>query len=82
MTLEGIEAIEREALAVVLALGDFDLAALAFFNLHVDGSDHGLTGVLVGAGLTMVEHIPLSVNLADRAVGVAVGRGRGNHVAP
>ena len=81
MTLERIETVEGETVAVVLALRDFHFAALAFFHLHVDGSHHGLTGIFVGTRMTMIEYIPLTIDLADRTVGIAVRYGRGNHVA-
>ena len=32
---------------------------------RVDGLQHGLAGVLIPAGLTVIEHIPLAVDLHD-----------------
>ena len=81
MTLEGIEAVKRKALGVVFSLADFHLAASTFFHLDGDGSHHCLTGIFVGACLTVVEDVPLAVDFANRAVGIAVRNGRGNDVA-
>ena len=62
---KGVEAVEFEALGVVFALADLHLAASAFFYLHLDGCHHGLTGIFVSTRLTVIEHIPLAVDLAD-----------------
>ena len=67
------------------------LAALARFDLHGDGGYHSLAGILVGTRLAVIEHVPLAVlalratrgraDLADTAVGIAVGCGRSYRVA-
>ena len=70
-----------ESLRGVFGFADFHLSVWTFGHLHVDGSHHGLATVFVDTRLTVIEHIPLSVNLADAAVGVARGIGRGDGVA-
>ena len=71
VALEGIQTLQCETLRGVFTLGDLHLSAGTFLHLHRDGSHHGLTGKLVETALAVIEHIPLTVDLADRAVGVA-----------
>ena len=81
MAFQGIETLEGKAFRVVLAFRDLHLATSTFLYLYLDGSHHSLTGILVGTRLTMIEHIPLTIDLADRAVGVTIGHSRGDHLA-
>ena len=81
MTLQRIESVECEAFRVVLALAYLNLAALTFLHLNLDRCNHSLTCVLVGACLAMIEHIPLAVDLADRAMGVAIHYSRCDGIA-
>ena len=43
--------------------------------------DHSLTGVFVGAGLAVIEYIPLTVNLAYRTMCISINNARGDGVA-
>ena len=72
MTFEGVEAVQGKTLTIVFSLANLHLASFAFFNFHLNGGHHGLTGIFIRARLTMIEHIPLTINLADRAVGVTI----------
>ena len=68
-----VEAFESETFGGVYALTDGDLSAQSFYYFNVDGSHHCLTCELVESCLSVIEHIPLAVDLTDAAVGVAVG---------
>ena len=80
MTLQRVKSVQREALGGVFSLGYLDLATCAFFHLDGNGSHHSLTGKLVETRLTMIEHIPLTVDFADATVRIAGNIGRGNGV--
>ena len=81
VALQRVQTLGAETLGGVFTLADEDLSTRTFLYLYLDRSHHSLTGILVGACLTMIEHPPLSVDLADAAVGIAVYCGRSDGVA-
>ena len=65
VALQRVEAVNGKSFRVVFSLGDLYLATFTFLDDYVDGGNHGLTGIFVQACLTVIEYIPLTVDLAD-----------------
>ena len=80
MTFQRVETIKCKAFGRVFALRNLYLAACSLLNTHFDRRHHGLTCELVKTALSVVEHIPLAVDFANAAVGVARRGGRGDDI--
>ena len=73
-----IKALGEETFGSKFGFGDSHITIFPRYNLHSDGSHHGLSSVFVGACLTMIEDVPLVANLTDAAMRVAEGCCGGN----
>ena len=76
MELERIKSLGLEAHGIDLCLGNRDLPARPFVDRHIHTAHHRLAREFVQAGLSMVEHVPLPVDLAEAAVRVSARRRR------